>query len=398
MRSSSPVEVRLAEPDFRARVARIQKEAHAGDVDAFILTTPGNVAYFGGVAGLGIGRPIAVVIPRLGEPSLVVPRAESGVAHAISWIPDIREYVEWSDDGLSDDWTIPLEAALTDGRVADGCIALELGTLSVALFRRINGRLPRATLVDAGPLVNRVRIIKDAGELAILRVAGRVGVAELAAAHRSLKIGAAEYELALAARSAGARAASGELGEDTRYSPILAGTQSIVAAGPGRTAWPHARASTRRVRDGEVVQVCYCGPAFRAYNIGLDRPLVVGSPAAEQQRILDVALDAHHAALSNVREGTRACDVHRAAFDVMAAAGMARYQAHRTGRGVGLDGAEPPDLRDADATTLRAGMVITIEPGVYVPGVGGARFGDTVAVTKDGHEMLTCAEYFWRGE
>jgi Xaa-Pro aminopeptidase len=163
-----------------------------------------------------------------------------------------------------------------------------------------------------------------------------------------------------------------------------------------RGAMVHARASTCGVRRGDVVQICFCGPAFFGYILGFDRPLVLGEPSPDARRIIDVARQAHDAASGTIRPGVRANSVHGAAVEVLDEAGLLGYRAHRTGRGVGLGGQERPEIRETDDTVLEPGMTFTVEMGIYVPGVAGARFGDTVAVTESGYEILTPAPYDWR--
>jgi Xaa-Pro aminopeptidase len=114
-------------------------------------------------------------------------------------------------------------------------------------------------------------------------------------------------------------------------------------------------------------------------------------------RLLDVGMEAHDAALAVIKPGLPAAEVDAAAVRVLEKNNMVQFRTHRTGRSVGASRQEKPELRDSDRTPLKPGMTFTVEPGIYVPGLGAARFGDTVAVTETGYEMLTPAPYYWMG-
>lgn len=379
---------------------RFQRLLSDASLDGALLSDAADFLYFAGVPGLGVGRPLWLVIPVVGEPTLIAPKVEAAVAFSATWIEQTRMWVEWPDDRVATNWTEPLLEALTELRLHSGALGVECGSLTAATFGELRALLPRATLRECGALLTRLRLRKEPGEIELMRAAGRVAVAELHAARAALRPGAPEFEIALAARTAGTRAAAREMGEhDQLFSPMIAGVQSIVASGPERTTMPHVRASTRVIGPNDVVQICLCGPVFCGYNLGFDRPLILDGArlGVEQERLLDIALEAQQAALARIRPGAPAHEVHAAANAVFDRVGWLAHRAHRSGRGVGVGAVEAPELRETDNTPLEPGMTFTVEPGVYVPGVGGARFGDTVAVTEGGYEMLTPALYGWRG-
>jgi Xaa-Pro dipeptidase len=381
---------------YERRVERLRELATEAEIGAVLLRSPASLLYFAGVTELSVIRPTWMVVPPDGECALVLPRIETPGVALMTWVADLREWVEWPDPELSEDWADPLVEVLQERGCVGERLAIEKDAVTVATLRTLAGRLG-AEFADAGPLVKRLRRIKEPVELEIMRVAGRVAGAQLAAAREVLEEGVPEYELALAARAAGTRTAAAELGPDYHHiSPVVAGVL-IMGAGPVRSAMAHPRASTRRIAAGDIVQLCFCGPNFLTYQLGFDRPIVcdAGRLTAEQRELLDVGLEATDAALDAVRPGAPAREVHAAARRVVEGAGVPEQRAHRTGRGVGASEAEPPELREADGTILEEGMTFTVEPGVYVPGVGGVRFGDTVAVTDSGYEMLTPAPYGW---
>jgi Xaa-Pro dipeptidase len=383
---------------YERRAERLRALASDAGLDGVLLRSPGSLLYFAGVTELSVIRPTWMVVPTKGECALVLPRIETPGVLLMTWVTDLREWVEWPDPELSEDWADPLVELLEERGCDDGRLALERDTVTLAALRTLSARLA-AEFVDAGPIVNRLRRLKEPIELEIMRAAGRVAAAQLEGAREALAEGMPEYELALAARAAGTRAAAEMLGPDYHaISPMVAGVL-IMGSGPERSAMAHPRASTRPIEAGDIVQLCFCGPNFLTYQLGFDRPIFCDARrlGTEQQQLLDIGLEATEAALGAVRPGVAARDVHAAARRVVERAGLPEQRAHRTGRGVGASEAEPPELRESDGTILQPGMTFTVEPGVYLPAVGGVRFGDTVTVTDEGYEKLTPAPYGWGG-
>ena len=377
------------------RLERARSHAQGLGFGCLLLGEPANLRYLAGIGPLDTFRPTWLIVPTAGPSTLVVARSEMSVVVPATWIDDIREYVEWPDDTVTDDWTTLIADVVKESGNETSMIGVESGYLTVAALDRLRAALPGATFTTADPILGDLRMRKDAFELQIMRQGGLIHVAQLEGARSVLAVGTPEYEVSLAGRAAGARAAAEILGlqDDYMMSPMLDKPQTL-GTGP-RGAMVHARASTCAVSRGDVVQICFCGPAFFGYILGFDRPLVVGEPGDEQRHILETALAAHDEALQRVKPGVPANDVHAAATQVLDDAGLLGYRAHRTGRGVGLGGQERPEIRESDTTILEPGMTFTVEMGIYVPDVAGARFGDTVAVTADGYDASTPASYDW---
>jgi Xaa-Pro dipeptidase len=384
---------------YQERVERLRHLAGEAGIHTVLLRSASSLLYFAGISELSVIRPTWMVVPPDGECSIVLPRIETPGVAMTTWVRDLREWVEWPDPTLSEDWADPLVAVLEEHGSAGERLGIEKDTVTASAVRTLKTRLKATELADAGPLVAHLRRIKEPVELELMRIGGRVAEAQLAAASAALAEGVPEYELALAARAAGTRVAAEALGPDYHLtSPVVSGVL-IMGAGPSRSAMAHPRASTYRIGAGDIVQLCFCGPNYFTYQLGFDRPIFSDTTrlTRDQHQVLDVGLHANQAALEAVRPGVSASDVHAAARQVVERAGVAEQRAHRTGRGVGASEAEPPELRESDSTVLEPGMTFTVEPGVYVPGVAGVRFGDTVAVTETGYEMLTPAPYGWGG-
>ncbi len=306
-------------------------------------------------------------------------------------------------DEVGRDLVIPVHTSairpsawLADRCVGDGVRALVLESRVVSLHdaRLLERELAAAewhgTLVDTPlDLIEGLRRVKDAAELAILREAGR----RLSDAARGiLRDGVARpgrSELDVAAEiDARVRAAG--------FS--RAAFDTIVASGP-RSALPHARPTDRRLCTDEVVVLDF-GGVYGGYCVDLTRTVCLGTPSPEVDRQYQAVLAAQVAGCTAVRPGADPGDVDTAARDVLDAAGLGETFGHGTGHGLGLDVHEAPRLArprpdDAAQPSLEAGVVCTIEPGAYVTGRAGIRIEDDVVVTGDGHQRITDVPLGW---
>jgi Xaa-Pro aminopeptidase len=231
-------------------------------------------------------------------------------------------------------------------------------------------------LVPTSGLVERLRRVKEPGEVARIRAACAIADDALGALLPRLADRPTERDFALDLEvEMRRRGASGN-----SFDPI-------VASGPN-AAKPHARPSGRRVEAGELVVIDF-GCIVDGYCSDMTRTVSVGDPGADARRIWDVVRESQWAGREAVRAGADCADVDRACREVIAAAGWAESFVHGTGHGVGLEIHEDPRVASSARDTLEPGSVVTVEPGVYLPGVGGVRIEDTVVVTPGGADPLT---------
>lgn len=238
-------------------------------------------------------------------------------------------------------------------------------------------------LVGQAGLVEKLRMIKDEGELGAIRRAAALADDAFAHILSVIRPGMREEEVALELeyhmRRAGAAAVAFEI---------------IVASGP-RSALPHGRASSRRIEPGDFVTLDL-GCVVDGYCSDLTRTVVVGRADEEQRKVYDLVARAQQAGLAALRAGRRGSEVDAEARKVIADAGHADHFGHGLGHGVGLEVHEAPRLSPQaagpDEPLLEAGMVVTVEPGVYIPHWGGVRIEDLVVVREDGCEILSRAD------
>jgi Xaa-Pro aminopeptidase len=224
-------------------------------------------------------------------------------------------------------------------------------------------------------MVEQARMVKDADEIVLLRAAAALGARLFDRALEVIRPGEMENTVAAEMEYAARRAGAEEMSFPT-----------IIAAGK-RSALPHGRASRAAIPSRGFV-VCDFGVILSGYCSDRTRTVHVGRPTVEARRMYEAVKDAQSAAIETVRAGISVGEVDHAARKILKERGLARRFTHSTGHGVGLEIHEPPRIAAGQTEILRPGMVITVEPGVYIAGSGGVRIEDMVVVTERGCEVL----------
>lgn len=258
-------------------------------------------------------------------------------------------------------------------------VAWSTGHVTVAQQQALEAATGRRVRwVSDGNAVEKLRAVKDAEELATMRDAASLISDVFQGVVRSIRPGVTELELAAEIEyGIKHRGASGPSFE------------TIVASGP-RSAWAHAHPTSKPLRKNELV-VLDQGAILRGYCSDLTRTVFLGRASGKVRSMYAAVREAQEAAKRATRPGVKAGDVDQAARRVLKRLGLARYFTHSTGHGLGLEVHEMPRLGKAEETVLQEGMVVTIEPGVYLEGLGGVRIEDDVVATAQGAVDLTTA-------
>jgi Xaa-Pro aminopeptidase len=359
------------------RIARAQAAAGAADVDALLLTPGADLRYLTGYAAMPLERLTCLVVPQVGDPTLVVPALEHPAALASPASRLGLEIVAWPE-------------------TADP-FALVAGTLGSALGRparrvavgdrmwaehvlALRDALPGATQQLAGSILRDLRMRKAPAEIDALRRAG----AAIDRVHR--RIG----EWLSPGRS------EAQVGRDIADAILAEGHATvdftIVGSGPN-SASPHHELSDRVIERGDMVVVDiggttadgYCSDSTRTYLAG-------GTPDPDVARFYAVLRRAQDAGCAAVRPGVPAERVDAAAREIIDDAGYGQYFVHRTGHGIGLECHEEPWIVAGNTDELAPGMTFSVEPGIYLPARHGARIEDIVVCTDDGVERLNLVD------
>jgi Xaa-Pro aminopeptidase len=336
------------------------------ELDGVVVTSPENIRYLSGFSG------------SLGY--LVI----SGTAAEI--VGDSRYWLQMEAEapgftlvrtgpshGL---WPLVAERLKALGLLRVG---FESQHLTFDQHQRLSAGLPpERTLVATAGLVEELRIVKAAEEIELLRAVASIAGRAFDRVRTAIRPGLRERDVAFLLEQS-----FRELGAD---GPAF---ETIVAAGE-RGALPHGRASDRVLERGDMVVVDF-GATAAGYHSDTTRTIVVGEPTNEQARVIEAVRSAQLASMALMKPGVAADAIDRRAREALA--GEAHAFGHGLGHGIGLQVHERPFLSPTDHTPLRAGMVITNEPGIYIPDWGGVRLEEMVLITETDPEVLTSASW-----
>jgi len=356
--------------DHGQRLRSLADQLPASRIDFLLVTHLPNIRYLSGFTG--------------SSAALLVGPSSATLFTDGRYIAQAKEEVRDARIVIGTKSPVPAAAELLVARqkkfTSQPTLGIEPESLSSGARDRLAKLLRGNTrLRSAPPLVECARMVKDAEEIRLIRNAIELGASLFRIALKTIKPGAREVEVAAAmeyeARKKGAEGMS---------------FSTIIAAGP-RSAVVHGRASAARIpRRGFVV--CDFGVILAGYCSDRTRTVHVGQPSRQARKLYETVLEAQLAAIAAVRPGVTAAEVDEAARGVLRKAKLARYFTHSTGHGLGLEIHEAPRLAAGQGQKLEPGMVVTIEPGAYVPGKWGVRIEDVVVVTSSGCEVLTPAD------
>lgn len=354
--------------DVAGRLERLRRRLEDAGCPALLVTNPVNVRYLTGFTG---SAALLLVLP-------------DGLAFATDGRYRDQAAEELAGAGVEAAVHVANGTGQRDAltRAAAGLTRLGLEATHVTWARQrafAAEWFPGAELVPTEGLVEELRRVKDAGEVARVAEAARIADDALAVVRPLLAEGVTEAEVALALDF-----------EIRRLGAAGNSFETIVASGPNG-AKPHARPTARRLHGGELVVLDF-GAVVDGYCSDMTRTVPVGEPASPTlRRMVEVVAESQRVGVAAVRAGQPAADVDRACREVIADAGWGDAFLHSTGHGVGLDIHEAPSVSATSGDTLAAGYVVTVEPGVYLPDQGGVRIEDTVVVTDGGCRTLTNA-------
>ena len=355
----------LPQMDVAGRIERLRSRLAGEGLGALIVTHLPNVRYLTGFTGSA-----GTLLVRDGEAVLVSDgryRDQAAAQVAAAGV-DVRVEIGATAEDQ--------RGILAAGAAGVDRVGLEEHVISWAEQRALADRLEPAEVVGAGALVEDLRRSKDLGEVARIRAACAIADEALAASRQMLASGTTERELALTLEVEMRRRGASGVSFD-----------AIVAAGPN-AAMPHARPTGRRIERGELVVLDF-GCMVDGYCSDMTRTLSVGDPGADARRLVDAVMAANEAGRTAVAVGAGCADVDAAAREVIESEGLGAAFVHGTGHGVGIEIHEAPRIAKTARGTLVEGDVVTVEPGVYVTGIGGVRIEDTVVVSAAGVESLT---------
>ncbi len=343
----------------------LRKTLADDQVEAILVTSVTNVGYLTGFSG----DSTALLV--LGDRALVISDGRYTL-QLQQECPDVEAHIRPVNQRLI------LAIAEVIGKLGTRRLAIESSHMTVADFETLREQLPTVAFHGVQNRVERLRALKDATEIAAIREAIAQAERAFAAIRSRLRPDQTEKQIA------------DDLEHELRHCGASgASFEPIIAVGP-HCALPHYRPDAQtRVEQGDILLIDWGANGPSSYKSDLTRVLVTGMVTPKFETVYRSVLDAQERAIAAIRPGARAREVDAEARSAIEDAGFGGFFQHGLGHGLGRDIHEAPMLRMDSDETLQPGMVVTVEPGIYLPGWGGVRIEDDILVTPEGHEVLT---------
>ena len=359
----------------RARLEKARGLMREHKLDALMLTGGTSMVYFTGMSWGNSERLTAVLIPVTGTPFVVTPKfEEERTIEQVKLGPlgTGTDVLTWEEDESP-------SRRVADGLRARGIVTGRLGieeTVKFVFSDNVAQAAPQLRLASGTPVTAGCRMIKDAHELALMRLASQVTLKAYEAAWKSLREGMTQGDFARLVEAA----------HDRLGFPGGAGVQVGEYS-----ALPHGSITPQVVREGSILLIDG-GCKVEGYSSDISRTFVLGKPTDKMKAVFELEHKAQAAALAAARPGVPCGDIDAAARTVIEDGGYGpgyTYFTHRVGHGLGMDGHEWPYLVKGNTLPLAPGMTFSDEPGIYIPGEFGVRLEDDWVVTESGGEMFT---------
>ena len=386
--------LQISDKEYARRLAQIREEMSARGLDALDLTSSVRVFYATGYHYYAT-RPQGCLIPLDGEVTNFIPVMEKQrLSERWPQFTDIVTYFEYPVKNKPHEVIDILAQLFKDRGLDDKRIGIDGPPLiTMPDFRppSLSGKLPRMELIPAGDVIDDMMIVKSREEIGLIEEAAKWCNLAHGILHDYIEPGASELEVSSRASYEATALMLKALGPE--YETYDAGTitpaRAMFHAGR-RSAYPHAYNWNRSLRVGDVIAT-NASARIGGYKNHIERSMILGEPTERQRRYFDLMLKAQDAAFESIKPYAKASKVHKAVRKVIRDEGYDpdALLLHRSGRGLGLSGYEPPTLIDGDDTVLRPGMVFHVEPGIYLPEYS-FRHCDTIVVTDEGCRDLDC--------
>jgi len=370
---------------FRKNLLKLKQKMKEDNIDLAIITDDDSLYYFTGYYNflhMDFFRPTILLVPKDDESTLITPLLDVLLIEKDCPIKNIKTW----NDGIGDEWREVLPKFIKENKK----IACEKFKINATVSTYLNDLINGKCLEDITPIISSIRMIKSEEELKIARHAGEVALAMMEGGKRALGHNVPEYEVAIATSQAGTRKAAELLKkhyDNKTMSPNIHFLQ-VMSSGHDLPK-THHRASTKLIKKGDPVFLCFCGSTnFHRFKLGFDRIFWVEEIKEDTQvKAFEVAVKSQQAALSVLRPGVTAEEVHAAYAETIQAEGYP-YPTFRCGRATGFSVLEEPQLIVGNKTVLQPGMVFAVDGGANTENFR-AQVGDSFIITKDGYEQIT---------
>lgn len=361
------------------RLKSLREVMETKQVDVCFIWEPDNQYYFTGFRAISYSRPIFTWITKEAT-ALVIPELEQLHAEEKAVVNQLYIYYERMDKREWEKTALDYLKELLSKFPTGSNIGVEMNQIPANMYAFFYEQ--GYELTDIEPEIIAMRSVKDEAEIEYIKIAGYLSDVAIRESLQHAKVGISELQF----DAYGDRRLLEEA--SNKYPDEIIGYEDWTCSGIERSIMPHLYSSTRKFANGDVIihsrQVWING--YRAEN---ERTFFIGKPTDKQIDLLKLAIEAQQVGIEMIRPGILAKEVDMATYNVFKKSGYGDYVNHRVGHGIGLSEHEEPYLRFDNDLVLKEGMVYTIEPGIYVPGLGGYRHSDTVILTEKGSELVT---------
>ena len=350
-----------------------------------VIFRPQRVQYFVNYFHLSTERPIALVIPVNAEPAMMVPRLEEEhLSLQAPWINQVLVYDEYP--GLTHPMVLLADFIKELGITGQSLGADNDGFLDQNSYKGpLLSSLLKTDIVNIGPDVDDLRMVKAADEMDLMRQSGHWAARTHKLLQAEMAEGKSERDISRRTEEKAFCLLEEEIGRSGHFGAV--GLHASFRSG-AKTSMGHAAMDNKLLERGDNM-VTYCQGIVSGYITELERTLFLSEPSAEKKEFFQIVRDAQKMALDMLKPGVECAQIDVLIQDFFKAKGVFSYTNHHQGHGLGLEFHEAPFLDAGDHTVMEAGMVFSVEPGLYIKGVGGFRHSDTVAITASGYEILT---------
>ena len=370
---------------FKKNLEKLKQDLTKNNIDLAVITDDDSIYYFTGYYDflhMSFGRPTLLLVPKDADTLLITPLID---AHLVKENCPVDKIITWND-GVDNEWREELPKYIKKNTN----VAIEKLKISTLVLNYISSLYEQKLFKNISPILDLIRMIKTEEELKIAKSAGKVAEAMMHAGKDAIGHNVPEYEVALATSQAGTRKAAEILEnefKESNISPLIHFLQ-IMASGKDLPK-THHRSSTKLIKDGEPVFLCFCGMTnFHKFKLGFDRTFWLKEIRDETQiKTYETAVQSQKAALSVLGPGVKAEDVHAAYADTIQSAGYP-YPTFRCGRATGFSMLEEPQLVSGNKTILQPGMVFAVDGSANEENFR-AQVGDSFIITENGYEQIT---------
>ncbi|MGH2318121.1 M24 family metallopeptidase [Planococcus sp. SE5232] len=344
----------------RLKLQKLRTEMKRRDVEAILVTSPFNLRYiteFTGTAGLALvtqDKAVFITDFRYTEQASV----------------QVKEFeVVQAKKNLMD------EAVQAIDSLSIKTLAFEQDYMTYATALQYKEKV-EVEMEPISNLIEKIRMVKTPEEVAVLKAAAKIADDAFEHICGFIRPGLTELEV------------SNELEFFMRKQGATSSSFDVIVASGLRSALPHGVATDKVIEDGDMITLDF-GALYNGYISDITRTVAVGEPSAQMKEIYDIVLKAQELGVEKIGPGMSGIEADAIARDFIKSKGYGEAFGHSTGHGIGLEVHESPGLSFRSETILEPGMAVTVEPGIYLPGVGGVRIEDDILITESGNERLT---------